>query len=99
MRLKVLKGVDRPTPFLMDRKYCVVIASRPTLDEVATAAAQQMAHWNCRRTGMSVAEIAMLLSAKGDPRICQAVDPVKTVRMESPRVWLEGLGVGLRGLL
>ena len=57
-----------------------------------------MAHWLQRQTPLSVAEIAILLSAKGDLRICQVVDPLKTARMEIHRSVLEDLGIRLEDL-
>ncbi len=97
--LTVLKSADLPTPFLADDDLAVAIVSRPTLDEAAAEAARAMAHWLQRKTGMALSEIAMLLSAKGDLRICQIVDPLKTVRMEFKRIWLGELGVDLEAML
>ncbi len=98
LRLRVLKGRDLPAPFLVDSEQAATIASRPTLDEAANAAAKSMAHWLQRQTPLSVAEIAILLSAKGDLRICQVVDPLKTARMEIHRSVLEDLGIRLEDL-
>lgn len=99
LHLALLKSVDLPVPFLVDAERVVAIASRASLDEAASQAAKALAHWIQRRTGMDLAEVAMLLSAKGDLRICQVVDPLKTVRMEFSRSWLEELGVDLEALL
>jgi amidase len=40
------------------------------------------------KTGMQVAEAAMLISAVGDLKVCQIVDPQKTARVEMPRAVL-----------
>lgn len=40
-------------------------------------------------------EAGMLLSLKGDLRICQIVDPMKTARMEVPLSLLDACGVRL----
>ncbi len=96
--LTVLKSADLPTPFLVDDELAVAIVSRLTLDEAAADAARAMAHWLRRKTGVALPEIAMLLSAKGDLRICQVVDPLKTVRMEFKRSWLGELGVDLEAM-
>ena len=42
--------------------------------------------------GMKPHEAGMLLSLAGDLRICQAVDPNKTCRMELPLAILDQLG-------
>ena len=99
LQLKVLKSRDLPVPFLVDSERVVTIASSATLDEAAIAAAKQMAHWIERQTEMSLAEAAMVLSAKGDLRICQVVDPLKTVRMEFSRAWLASLGIDVEALI
>jgi len=99
LQLRVLKSRDLPSPFLVDDERVAAIASAETLDEAAVAATKKMAHWIVRQTGMMLAEVAMLLSAKGELRICQVVDPLKTVRMEFPRPWLEQLGVDVQKLL
>lgn len=41
---------------------------------------------------MQAHEAGMLLSLTGDLRICQAVDPNKTCRMELPRCYVEKPG-------
>ncbi len=97
--LTVLKAVDLPAPFLIDAERAVAIASCVTLDEAAVQAAKSMAHWLQRRTGRMLAEIAILLSAKGDLRICQVVDPLKTIRMEFSKSWLSELGVDVEAML
>ena len=97
--LTVLKGSDLPVPFLVDAEHAAAIASAATLDDAATQAAKAMGHWLHRRSGLLLPEVAMLLSAKGDLRICQVVDPLKTVRMEFARTWLGELGVDVAAML
>lgn len=42
-------------------------------------------------TGVAEDQLTMLFSLVGDVRICQAVDPEKTVRFEMPKYVIEQL--------
>ncbi|MGE0942591.1 acetamidase/formamidase family protein, partial [Bacillus wiedmannii] len=44
---------------------------------------------------MSKADATLLLSAAGDLRVCQVVDPLKTARMELSMNYVEKLGFSL----
>jgi len=99
LRLRLLAARDLPAPFLVDAERIAAIASAATLDEAATAAAKALGHFLHQRTGIPLPEVAMLLSAQGDLRICQVVDPLKTVRMEFPRRIAEELGLDLQAAL
>ena len=43
------------------------------------------------RTGVDEDQLTMLFSLAGDVRICQVVDPEKTVRFEMPKYVIEKL--------
>jgi len=55
------------------------------LDAAASCALNDMLELLIFKTGMFVEEAAMLISAVGDLRVCQVVDPQKTARVEMPR--------------
>lgn len=63
----------------------VTIAHGPTLDEAAAKALNDMADLIRSKTTMDLPEIAMLISAVGDLKVCQIVDPQKTARVEMPK--------------
>lgn len=90
--LHVLKGRDWPAPMLVNDEAVMTIASAPLLDDAATLAAKRMVSWLERECGLGKADAAFLLSAAGQLRICQVVDPLKTARMEVPRGIVEALG-------
>jgi len=46
----------------------------------------------CSRTGMPEDELVILLSLVADLRVCQVVDPEKTVRFEVPKYALDAYG-------
>ncbi len=84
-----------PTPFLVNADCAAAIFTATTLDEAAVGATQRMAHYLATAGGLALADAAMLLSLTGDLRICQAVNPLKTCRMEVPRSVLADLGIVL----
>ena len=76
----------RPVIELQDR--FITIGHGPTLDSAAQQALDDMIDLLIHKTGMQVAEAAMLISAVGDLKVCQIVDPQKTARVEMPRAVL-----------
>jgi amidase len=79
------KGFTLQRPAVeLDDKF-ITIAHGATLDEAAAKALDDMADLIKYKTEMDDAEIAMLISAVGDLKVCQIVDPQKTVRVEMPK--------------
>ncbi|PIE35030.1 acetamidase [candidate division KSB3 bacterium] len=68
----------------VDDKF-VTIAHGSTLDEAAAKALGDMADLIRYKTKMNDPEIGMLISAVGDLKVCQIVDPQKTARVEMPK--------------
>ncbi|WP_067624291.1 acetamidase/formamidase family protein [Alicyclobacillus acidiphilus] len=87
VQLHLLKGKNWPVPMLVDDHHVITIASEKFLDDAATRAAKNMVHFLEQECGMDKAEATFLLSAAGDLRVCQVVDPLKTARFELPR-WI-----------
>lgn len=73
----------RPVVEIDDR--VVTIGLGPTLDEAASCALNDMMDLIHLKTGRSLDAISMLISAVGDLRVCQVVDPQKTARVEIPK--------------
>lgn len=73
----------RPVVELDDR--FITIGHGPSLDDAAATALDDMLNLVHEKTGMPPTEIAMLISAVGDLKVCQIVDPQKTARVEMPR--------------
>jgi len=87
LKLGVIKpqGFSPQRPVVeIDDKF-VTIAHGPTLDEAAAKALDDMADLISYKTNMDDPEIAMLISAVGDLKVCQIVDPQKTARVEMPK--------------
>ncbi len=94
-RLTVVKGVDLPVPVVKTGEELMTVASAETLDQAAMDATHNMMKLIADHTSLDPQEAGMLLSLKGDLRICQIVDPMKTARMEFPLAVLEQYGFQL----
>lgn len=84
VRVHVLKGASLPLPLLRSGGDVIAIASAPTLDQAALDATAHMMTLITEHSSLDPQETGMLLSLKGELRICQIVDPMKTARMEFP---------------
>jgi len=85
VRVSVIKECALPTPFLLTDELAITICSAKTADEAADAATLAMHSFLKGELGMDGHEAGMLLSIAGNLRVCQVVDPKKTMRMELPR--------------
>ncbi|MCA0993736.1 acetamidase/formamidase family protein [Guptibacillus hwajinpoensis] len=95
VKLEVIKGESLVQPMLENAEVVTQIASAATLDEAVTLATELMVDRVVEKTGMSVSEATMLMSAIGQVEVCQVVDPLLTARFVVPK-WLEQqLGVSL----
>ena len=92
VRVSVVKGQPLPLPFLVTKEHAMAIYSAPGLDAAAEGTVLRMRTFLTDAVGLPAHEAGMLLSLAGDLRICQAVDPNKTCRMELPLSILEQLG-------
>ena len=92
VKVSVVKGAKLPLPFLVTTKHAMAIYSAPSIDAAAEGATQRMRAFLIDQVKMQPHEAGMLLSLAGDLRICQAVDPNQTCRMEVKRSILEALG-------
>lgn len=95
VKLEVIKGESLVQPMLENTEVVTQIASAATLDEAVTLATELMVDRVVEKSGMSVSEATMLMSAIGQVEVCQVVDPLLTARFVVPK-WLEQqLGVRL----
>lgn len=90
--IDILKGVSLTNPLLVNREYISTIASAVTLDEAVVRCTEDMARLLQSAANLPLTDIAMFLSAAGDVRICQVVDPLKTARFVLPKKAVEQLG-------
>jgi len=78
----VIKGKMLPLPMILTDTHVMALASHEDLDMAVDMAVANMAAYLCEEHSFPKSEAAMLLSLAGDVRICQVVDPKKTVRVE-----------------
>ena len=93
--LTALPDLHLADPLVENGTHFGVIASAETLDAAADRAVHEMVDLLHDRTGVAQDELVMLLSLVADVRVCQMVDPEKTVRFMVPKYVLDALGFAL----
>ena len=93
--LTALPELSVPNPLIENDTHFGIIVSAESLDEAAEIAVQQMVDLLASRTNESEADLVMLLSLVADVRVCQMVDPEKTVRFMAPKYVLDAIGFSL----
>jgi len=92
VRVTVVKGQSLPLPFLVTDEHAMAIYSAEGLEAAAEGATLRMRSFLIDQVHLPAHEAGMLLSLTGDLRICQAVDPNKTCRMELPLPVIRSFG-------
>lgn len=93
--LTALPELSVPNPLIENDTHFGIIVSAESLDKAAELAVQQMVDLLASRTNESEANLVMLLSLVADVRVCQMVDPEKTVRFMVPKYVLDAIGFTL----
>ena len=84
----VIKNTDFPLPMVLNGNHVMTIASDADLDTAVEAAVTNMTGYLTKNEGFTMEDAVMLISLAADVRICQVVDPKKTVRVEFPKRYL-----------
>jgi amidase len=85
LRVTVRRDLALVNPLVETTNVVATVASAPTLDEAAILATRDMANLLGARLGLDAVEATMLMSAAGELRVSQVVDPLRTARFELPR--------------
>ena len=93
--LTALPELSVPNPLIENDTHFGIIVSAESLDKAAELAVQQLVDLLASRTNESEADLVMLLSLVADVRVCQMVDPEKTVRFMVPKYVLDAIGFSL----
>ena len=93
--LTALPELSVPNALIENDTHFGIIVSAESLDKAAELAVQQMVDLLASRTNESEADLVMLLSLVADVRVCQMVDPEKTVRFMVPKYVLDAIGFSL----
>jgi len=80
----IIKNKSLPLPMIINENYVMTIASDEDLDIAANMAVANMISYLTQERGFSQHDAVMLTSLTADVKICQIVDPKKTVRVEFP---------------
>ncbi|MBN6887388.1 amidase [Cytobacillus horneckiae] len=91
--LEVIKGASLQHPMLENDEVFTQIVSAPTLDAACKEATEFMADLLVAKTGLTLSEVTMLLSAAGQVEVCQMVDPLMTARFSVPKYLLDQLNI------
>ncbi len=95
LRPEIVALEGLPTPFLEDEDMVATIYSHADLNIAADGAIQAMIGFLTKFAHLTINDAGMLMSAAGSLRICQVVDPAKTVRFEFPKKILAQVGYRL----
>lgn len=95
VKLDVIKGKNWPLPMAINDEHLMTIASEKELDKAADRAVINMVRFLHDELDLPKAEATFLLSAAGDLRVCQVVDPLKTARVELPLEYARAAGLDL----
>ena len=93
--LTALPELSVPNPLIENDTHFGIIVSAESLDKASELAVQQMVDMLASRTNESETDLVMLLSLVADVRVCQMVDPEKTVRFMVPKYVLDAIGFSL----
>lgn len=93
VKLTVIKGKSITDPVIELPEKLAFLSSKETLDEAIKTATDLAVTFLHERSGLSIADTTMLMSAAGDAEICQIVDPLLTARFVIPRYILEAYGI------
>ena len=88
VRVDVIKNRQMPTPMIENDTHIMTIASHKNLDQAADMAVENMWQYLIDNYSFNKEEAAMFLSLVGETKICQIVDPQKTVRVEVLKKYL-----------
>lgn len=76
-----------PWPVIETETHWITVACGRDLDEASQKAAEQMFRMLTEHFGMEKTRSGFLMDLVGDLKICQIVNPMKTVRMEFPKAY------------
>lgn len=85
--IELMKGRSWRLPIIVTKNSIITISSSAVLENAIHEAVIEMKDWLEKELNMDPIEASMLLSVVGDVKICQVVNPLKTVRMELP-IWV-----------
>jgi amidase len=92
LRVTIRRDLPIVNPVVATPDVVATVASASTLDEAAILATRDMANLLGAQLGLDAVEATMLMSAAGELRVSQVVDPLRTARFELPKRVLSQYG-------
>lgn len=87
VKLELIKSTRLELPMAITKDKIMFIASSDILENAIHKSVNVAKDWLVNELNIDSVEASMLLSIAGDVKICQVVNPLKTVRMEFP-IWI-----------
>lgn len=87
--IDVIKGKNLPLPMIVNDSHIMTLASHVDLDVAVDMAVANMVKY-LESKGFDTYDAVMLISLIGEVKICQVVDPKKTIRVEFPTKFIDG---------
>ncbi|MCL2231871.1 MAG: acetamidase/formamidase family protein [Treponema sp.] len=85
----IIRDKDLPLPMILNDTHVMTLASDADLYAAVEMATANMIGYLTKTEGFTMEDAVMLSSLVADVRICQVVDPKKTVRVEFPKKYLQ----------
>lgn len=83
-----------PTPAVENNEWLMFLASAKGLDECERMVLDKAHQFLCDNVGLGANDAARTMSLIGELRICQVVDPLKTMKFMLPKAFLTDVGWG-----
>ena len=84
----IIKGKHMPLPMIINETHIMTLASDEDLDIAVEIAVANMTEYLTKFEKFTIEDAVMMISLAADVRICQVVDPKKTIRVEFPIKYL-----------
>lgn len=96
LSVDILKAVRLPTPAVETDEYLLLLASAETLDECQMLVLGKAHRFLTDMVGLAANQAARVMSLLGELRVCQVVDPLKTMKFLLPKTAIAALDVDSR---
>ncbi len=96
LRTRILRNCPLPTPCVETPEHLLLLGSAETLDECERMVLDKAHGFLTEQLLLSANEAARIMSLLGQLRVCQVVDPLKTMKFMLPKSALAALDTGSR---
>lgn len=88
LKVEILKDFSYKLPMIESEDAWISIGSAEDMEAASDLAIANMADFLMKKKSISLNQAGILLSLAGDLRVCQIVNPNRTMRMEFPKKYL-----------